>query len=925
MKKIKLLLFALLLTGASCIAQNGDAYFQKDEYQNALRAYRSESQNNPSVYFNMARAYFAIQDFDGAIMALENWKTLDPKCDKVKADKWLALLRRDDQPAKIENMGSTINTNEDEYVPRVSADGKTLYFLSDNRTGGRGGEDIWYCQRQSDGSWGAPQNFSSMNTSSNEGILAISPDGNVAIVFGNYNGSFGGGDLFYSVKTENGWSYPCNLGGTINTKNWESLAALGPDGKTLIYSTERSGGKGNSDLWVTQLTEKGWTAPKNLGEAVNTGEDEKWPFIAADGKTLYFSSDGHFGFGGSDLFMVKRLDDTWTNWSEPVNLGRYVNSLKNDKDFSVSGSGINGFITRSGMPDGYGNNDIYQFYVPAQFRPEQVFNVYGRINDENDENAHVNIRYYDLATNEEVNKTATDASNGMYTVALQKGKKYQVVIDMKGYLYYSSILDLSDPNLLRNKEAFNLKLKSKQEELNRIQAELDQQNAKLKEALQSGSNDIDALFEQIETTTKRYRKALDDLDKVMAEARYEWLESEGQSLNLRQDYTLQSAKVGAKFELKNIFFDFGKATLRKESETELDKLYEIMAKSEIVIELGGHSDSIGSEEANQKLSQERVNSVRTYLVNKGINEQRLVAVGYGEDQPIATNSTEEGRALNRRVEVKILRLTVEREGGEVVVDDPSKKKKQPKKEAPVEVAEKGNMLELLQAAAKNGGLPSGSDCNKEVEYNPNPNPGPNPNRKKWNNNSNFNGGFSWNYGKIGKKEFILKTFNASLVNWQYQPLNGGSLGAEVSFVSKKLRENAIQYYFVNGDDSVSMGFGFTHMRNRQLGKSPLLFVYGFDLKAFSGRVGNMTESSYLGHVAVPLGIRYMMSPKGIIVAPEIFYNLGVRINGDNTPFENSLSYLRIGANARWKIFHGGIYLNKGETVNFMGFRAGVSF
>ncbi|HCS20560.1 MAG TPA: hypothetical protein DIW47_08370 [Bacteroidetes bacterium] len=926
MKKMYLLIVALLFCSNLVLAQNGDAYLAKDDYQGAIRAYRSEVQNNPAAYFNMARAYFAMQDFDAAILALESWKSKDPKCDHTKADKWLELLRRDDQPVKIENMGSTINTSEDQYVPRVSADGKTLYFLSDERSGGMGGEDIWYCERQSDGSWGVPKNFYSMNTTSNEGILAISPDGNVAIVFGNYKGSFGSGDLFYSVKTENGWSFPCNLGGTINTKNWESLAALGPDGKTLIYSTSREGGKGNSDLWVSQLTETGWTTPKNLGAAINTGEDEKWPFIAADGKTMYFSSNGHFGFGGSDLFMVKRLDDSWTNWSEPVNLGPYINSIKDDKDFSVSGSGINGFVTRSGSPDGYGANDIYQFYVPVQFRPEQVFNVFGRVSDENDSNAWVNIRYFDMDDGAEVNKTTTDAADGMYTVALQKGKKYQVVIDMKGYLYFSSILDLSDPNLLRKKEPFYEKLKFKQDEVNRLQTELDRQNAELKAALQSGSENIEEMFEAIEANMKRYRKALDDLENVMAEAKYQWLEEEGQSLNLRQDYKVQTARIGAKFELKNIFFEFGKATLTKESEKELDKLYEIMAKSEIVIELGGHSDSIGSEEANEKLSQDRVNSVKSYLVNKGINTQRIQAVGYGETQPVASNHNEEGRALNRRVEVKILKLQMDREGGEVVTDDDKKKKKEPKEEVvPVEVAEKGNMLDLLQKAAKNGGLPSGSDCNKEVQYGSNPNYKPTPTKKKY--NYGGNGGISWNFGDVDKGNFILKSFNVSVINWGYKPLDQKSLGAEVSFVTKKLKEHHFQYYFAN-PDSVSLGIGYDYLRNWQIKSTPILFCYGFESKLFLGKVLTMTEEKLFGHVAIPFGIRYMMQPKGVVVAPELFYNLSLwtsKRSDDNGAFEEGASYLRLGVNARWKLVHAGVHLNAGQTTSFLGFRAGVSF
>lgn len=924
MKKLYLLIF-LLLAGISLQAQNGDAYFEKDDYRNAIRAYRAEVSSNPAVYFNMARAYFGIQDYDNAILALENWKAKDPKCNTELANKWLALLKRNDQPVEIENIGPGINTSKDEYIPRVSADGKQLYFLSKNRDGGLGGEDVWYCERKEDGSWGAPKNFRSLNTSSHEGILAISPDGNVAIVFGNYPGSFGGGDLFYSVKTENGWSYPCNLGGTINTKNWETLAALGPDGKTLIYTTDRKGGKGKTDLWVTQLTENGWTEPRNLGNVVNTDKSEMWPFIAADGKTLYFSSDGHFGFGGSDLFMVKRLDDTWTNWSEPVNLGRYVNTMKDDQDFSVSGSGINGYITRSKAADGYGGDDLYQFYLPVQFRPEQVYNVYGRVNDENDSNAHVTIRYFDMTDGKEVNFTSTNVQDGMYTIALQKGKKYQVVINMKGFLYYSTVLDLSDPDLLRKKEPFHQKLKFKQDEIAKIQFNLNDLNQKLKAAIESDSEDIQFLFDKVEATIKELKKALKDLEDIMAQAKYNWLEEEGQSLNIRQDYTLQTAKIGAKFELKNIFFDFGKATLTKESEKELDKLYEIMAKSEIVIELGGHSDSIGSEEANQKLSQERVNSVKSYLVNKGIDGQRIQAVGYGEEQPIATNSTEKGRAMNRRVEVKILKLQMDREGGEDVVED-NKKEKKKKEEtvAPIEQAEKGDMLALLRKAAKNGGLPSGSDCNKETQYNPNPNPKPNPKPSPWNPGG---GGGAFNFGTMDRGDFILKTFNLSVVNWRYKPLDQGSLGAEVSFVSKKLIENRFQYYFSN-PDSVKFGIGYNRLNNVQIGKSPFIIALGMETKLFLGKAGNIPEDRLFGHLSVPIGVRYIMKPAGIVLGPEVFYNVNVwtsRTKRNDGAFENGAGYLRVGLNSRWKFVHAGVHYNMGSTVNFLGFRAGLSF
>lgn len=923
----KCILICLLVSnGAGLFAQSGDEWFNKQDYLRAVRSYKLEVARDPSKNLNLAKAHFALQEFEEAKAAMKAYRDNAPGADKVLADNWLKLLNRDDQSVRIENIGEGINSSKDDFLPRISSDGKTLYFLSNGRVGGKGGEDIWFTNRNADGSWGTPQNLSALNTSSHEGILTISPDGNVAVVFGNYPGSFGGGDLFYSVKTENGWTYPCNMGGTINTKGWESLGALGPDAKTLIFSSDRTDGQGNSDLYITQLGENGWSTPKNIGKTVNTKGDEKFPYIAADGKTLYFSSSGHAGFGGLDLFMVKRLDDTWTNWTEPINLGRYINTLGDDKDFSISGSGITGYLSRSGAPDTYGANDIYSFYMPSAYKPEQVFNVYGRISDNLDSSVLANIRYLDIETGKEINKTTSDIENGFYSVALAKNKKYEVVINMKGYLYFSEILDLTDPRLYEEKEGFNLKLKEQRESINRLSAELTRLNRQLEQAINSNSINIQALFDEVDRTVKDYKKNLADLERLMAESKYRWLEEQGKQLNLMRDYRLQKATVGVTFELKNIFFDFGKATLKNESLVELQKLFEIMSRSEMVIELGGHTDSIGSKEANQKLSQERVNSVKAWLVNKGIDQQRMSAVGYGADQPIADNRTDAGRALNRRVEVKILRLTLEREGGEMVSDDDRKKKKEKKPEESLELAPKGNMLDLLQVAAKNGGLPSGSKCNDQPiytqprAYNYN-NRNYNIPNTKWKDNK-------WGYNeKLTRDDYSLKAFNIGISNYGLKTLNSGSLGAEVNFVSKKLNENRLIYYFIN-PDSIKSGLGYSGLFNLQLGNSPIMLMWGVNLRYFYGNPNGLSATGdyWFGHTNIPIGLRYQLKPfNKIYLTPDAGFQFQLAESNEFSAFNGNATGLYFGTLARYGIISGGLQFNLNSAANALQFRAGLSF
>jgi len=925
MIKYVLLITGIIVYSQLVKAQSGDEFFNKKDYPTAIARYEQEVKSKPEKYFNLAKSYFAIKEFDKAISAMENYKKLYTSADKSLADKWLNLLQREDEYIEVNNAGSLLNSPQSDYFPYVAKDGNTLYFTTNGRNGGFGGEDIWYCERKQDGTWGEAKNIGSqLNTSTHECIMSMSGDGNVAILFGNYEGSFGGGDLFYSVKTDKGWTMPCNMGGTINSKQWESQASLAADGKTLLYISDREGGYGGgADIYVSVLSEDGWSKPINLGSKINTSGFEGWPFLAADGKTLYFFSNGHFGFGGHDIFMAKKLGNSWTEWSEPINLGKYINTLGDDKYLSIPSSGIKAYTVRSDQPEGYGESDIYEFILPPSMRPEIVINVYGYVTDENKAPVGSVIRFYDAATGLEQASAISAFNDGYYRVSLPPLKKYNIVIDMKGYLYMTDVLDLTDLSKFMKKEYMNDLLVNQLPEIQALQVKMNELNAQLMALINENSDNIDASFKKYEDLIKQYRSNVNSLDLAIKKAKLEWLGKEDKIQEVRKDFQLQTIRVGATFELKNIFFDFGKATLRDESKLELDKLVDIMKRSEIVIELGGHTDSIGSDDANQKLSQERVNSVKQYLVDNGIKDERIIAVGYGETQPLESNTTEEGRQKNRRVEVKILQLQLGREGQDVVTDQPKQEEKE---------ESSFDFLATLMKAAKKGGLPSGSACSDKVRYltdvTTTPTYTPTTTTKK-KPKSNFD--------EVSKDNFVYKTFNPYIRNSNfakqtittsfpnYTVFEGGSLGGGVNFVSEKLRETTFEYFFFN-DDSIKWTGYFNFNYNWQFFKRwnfPLLTIFGVNTHFWQYNTPVNSEQGII-FLNMPVGLRFNLElADGLIIAPMFKYNFGTNLNKIVNPL--TATYWTAGIDARWKFLQGGLSLNKGDFVNFLGFRAGFAF
>lgn len=274
------------------------------------------------------------------------------------------------------NLDEVVNTSADEFAPIISADGKIMYFVSD-RKGGMGGQDIWKTVRVG-GHWTPPINLGApLNTPADEGLDTFSQDEKtVYLTSDSRPDGLGKNDIYLSRFINNKWTEPENLGAPINSEYNDANASLSADGKKLFFVSDRPGGQGGYDIWVSELGADGkWGEPKNLGEPINTPDWEGAVFIAPDGLTLYFSSNGHEGYGGADIF---RSDYQNGKWSQPQNLGDKINTEGNDTYFTIPGAGDVAYFssTREG---GKGKNDIIALPMPYVFEPKKIVVVVGKV------------------------------------------------------------------------------------------------------------------------------------------------------------------------------------------------------------------------------------------------------------------------------------------------------------------------------------------------------------------------------------------------------------------------------------------------------------------------------------------------------------------------------------------------------------------
>lgn len=333
-----------------------------------------------------------------------------------------------------------------QYFPAITADQKTLVFTArKSEKRGNEDEDLYVSYQTETDKWTEPQSISkNINTEMNEGTASISADGKVLVFTAcNERGGrsirelYGECDIFISYKTGEEWSKPENLGALVNSRNWDSQPTLSADGKVIYFVSNRAGGRGGRDIWMTKKGEDGkWTAAENL-ETINTKKDEVSPFIHPDGKTLFFSSAGYLGLGGYDLYKTEKINKQWTT---PQNLGYPINTNEDELALFLTADGQKGYYSVDKNIAGKEISSIlHVFDVPQQIRPTLKSNfVKGNVYDiKTNQKLESNIDLFDINEKIKLASTTSDSQNGNYMLVLTEGSEYALEVHKKGYAFKS--------------------------------------------------------------------------------------------------------------------------------------------------------------------------------------------------------------------------------------------------------------------------------------------------------------------------------------------------------------------------------------------------------------------------------------------------------------------------------------------------------
>jgi outer membrane protein OmpA-like peptidoglycan-associated protein len=474
------------------------------------------------------------------------------------------------------NLGKNINSECIELNPVISSDGNTLYFCRSNCEDNIGGDDIWVSKKDKNGNWTLAKNIGyPLNDQTNNFVSSISTDGN-SLILGNVyrNRHKISQGLSLARRVEGGWSFPDNIE-VENFYNYDESNSfwLSYSGNFLLMTIERDDSYGQKDIYVCEkIDDLTWSEPKNLGSVVNSKGDEITPYLAADGRTLYYSSNGFKTIGDMDVFMTRTLDDSWTNWSEPVNLGPGVNTENWDAYYKLSAKGDFAYYVTA--VDGK-NTDIFQVEVPEHIRPMSVALFSGQITSAKSYiPLHADITYRELETGKVLGTFSSSIVDGHYKFVFPMNHKYEIEINSTAYMPLKDTLDL-----LQFKDYI----------------------------------EIDQDYELIPRT-----------DSLML--------------------------------IKNILLPTGIADPTAEETEHLMNVARFLSESpNYYIEIIGHTDNIGKEESNLSLSIERAKSTGKLFESNGVKDDQLLVSGKGEAEPIASNDTEEGRSLNRRVEIYLIK------------------------------------------------------------------------------------------------------------------------------------------------------------------------------------------------------------------------------------------------------------------------------
>jgi outer membrane protein OmpA-like peptidoglycan-associated protein len=496
--------------------------------------------------------------------------------------------------ARIENIGPPVNTQHSEHSPVISADESVMLYTT--------------VRPDNQGCNGDP--------------LCILED------------------IYIADNKADKWVNPRPAGSAINTRNMDATIGLSPDGQTLFIYKDPPG---NGDIFKSVLRGTEWGIPGSLGEHVNSKSWEEQVSMAPDGQTLYFTSDRPGGLGKMDIWKSVRAANG--DWSDPINLGPAINTPDDDRSPFIHPNGRTLYFSSMGRPDCLGGHDIYVCEIQANGSWSTPANIGYPINTPDDD------IYFVLSA---------DSRHGYYSSAKEGGygeKDIYRIIMPEPKVEVVAERDTFKPIIVENHLTILKGTVTDAMTKEPVEAEI--------QVYDNANGNVIAVFTSNSATGKylvslpsgrNYGIRVQHPDYLFHSENFDIPKAKGYQ-EVVKDVELKKVAVGSTIVLRNIFFDYDKATLRPESQTELDRLHKLLTDLPgLVIEIGGHTDSDGSDDYNAKLSDSRAESVVNYLITKGIKPERLQWKGYGESVPVDTNSTPEGKQNNRRTEFKILQF-----------------------------------------------------------------------------------------------------------------------------------------------------------------------------------------------------------------------------------------------------------------------------
>jgi len=490
-----------------------------------------------------------------------------------------------------ENLGQGVNSEADEILPIISADGMSLYIVRsghEENYGSSGADDAWFSSYEN-GVWSEAKNVGKpINNTSHNGIIGVSPDGNTLYIANTYNedGSFKSVGVSVSQRTSSGWTLPKEIiiENFYNNASGFNNYCFSPNRKYMLMTIERDDTYGEQDLYLSVMQSDGtYTEPKNMGTVLNSDDTECAPFLAADGKTLYYTSMGKPGYGGGDIFVTRRLDDSWTKWSEPENLGPEINSESFDGFFTIPASGEYAYM--ASRQNSYGKGDIFRIKIAEAAKPEATVIISGIVYDKNTKQPLGAEISYRNSKGEEIGIATSSPEDGSYSLVVSLGDKYQLEPILAEYQGEITQVDVS----------------------------------KIKE------------FRIIEQDLYLYTGGMSD------------------------PVIPSNTDVVAKPEIQSVYFAYDSHQLTPDAKNKLRGVVEYMGQNpSATVEIQGHTDNTGGKDYNDELSVKRAETVMYYLISTGLDAKRAKMVGFGFDKPAESNNTPAGRAKNRRVDFRVI-------------------------------------------------------------------------------------------------------------------------------------------------------------------------------------------------------------------------------------------------------------------------------